>query len=184
MTVDLNMLTPDFKTKVLQLLAQCKNKEGIEMHPNEGVRDPFKQAIYWRQSRSGSEIQAKINELKAQGAPFLAHCIESVGPQNGPHVTNSIPGLSWHQFGEALDCFWVVNDKAEWSTTKLINGKNGFRVYAKLASITGLDAGGLWTSLKDWPHVQLSKAANPLKKFTLQQIDAKMRERFGVNILL
>jgi hypothetical protein len=179
MAVDLNILTPDFKTKVSQLLAQCKNKEGIEMHPNEGVRDPFKQARYWRQSRPASEIKAKINELKTHGANFLAHCIESVGPQQGPHVTNAIPGLSWHQFGEALDCFWLVNGHAEWSITKLVNGKNGFHVYASLASHFGLDAGGLWTSLKDWPHVQLSEASSPLNRFTLQEIDAKMRELFG-----
>jgi len=179
MAVDLNILTPDFRTKVLQLLAQCKNKEGIEMHPNEGLRDPFKQARYWRQSRPTSEIKAKINELHAQGATFLAHCIESVGPQHGPHVTNAIPGLSWHQYGEALDCFWLVNGHAEWSTTKLIHGKNGFQVYANLASHFGLAAGGLWTSFKDWPHVQMSEASSPLDKFTILEIDAVMQERFG-----
>ena len=179
MSVDVNKLIPEFKTKVLQLLEQCKSREGIRMYPNEGLRDPFKQAKYWRQSRPSGEIQAKITELKKQGALFLAHCIDSVGPQNGPHATDAIPGLSWHQWGEALDCFWLVDDKAEWSTTRLVKGKNGFHVYASLASAAGLTAGGLWTSFKDWPHVQLRKASSPLDNFTLQQIDAAMRERFG-----
>jgi hypothetical protein len=179
MSVDVNKLIPEFRTKVLQLLDKCKTKEGIRMYPNEGLRDPFIQAKYWRQSRPSSEIQAKIAELKTQGALFLAHCIDSVGPQQGPHSTDAIPGLSWHQWGEALDCFWLVDDKAEWSTTRIVKGKNGFRVYANLAAASGLTAGGLWTKFKDWPHVQLSKASSPLDKYTLQQIDAEMRNRFG-----
>ena len=27
------------------------------------------------------------------------------GPSDGPWATNAIPGLSWHQYGEAVDCF-------------------------------------------------------------------------------
>ena len=179
MPVELNKLTPEFRIKVSQLLEQCKNNQGIEMYPNEGLRDPFKQAKFWRQSRPTNEIQAKITELKTQGALFLAHCIDSVGPQDGPHVTNAIPGLSWHQWGEALDCFWLVDGKAEWSETRLVNGKNGFHIYANLAPGAGLTAGGLWPHFKDWPHVQLSESSSPLDRFTLQQIDAEMRNRFG-----
>jgi hypothetical protein len=178
MAVDLTLLDPGFQTKLSQLLKQLKN-QGIEMRPNEGLRTPFVQAKYWRQSRSKEQIVAKIAELKSKGAPFLAQVLDSVGPQSGDPVTNSIPGLSWHQFGEALDCFWVVNGEANWSTTKLVNGVNGYKEYAKAASSLGLDAGGLWKSLKDWPHVQLRKDASPLGKFTLQQIDGIMKERFG-----
>ncbi|MBS1661888.1 MAG: M15 family metallopeptidase [Bacteroidetes bacterium] len=178
MAADLNLLTPEFKAKVDVLLQKCKD-QGFEMRPNEGLRDPFTQGKYWRQSRSSEQIAAKVADLKAQGAPFLAFCIESVGPQHGDPVTNAIPGLGWHQWGEALDCFWVVNGEAVWSTTKKVNGKNGFQIYAAAASQMGLSAGGLWTSLKDWPHVQLRQAANPLGTFTLQQIDAEMKKRFG-----
>lgn len=178
MAADLNLLKPDFKAKVDELLGNC-NDQGIVMRPNESLRDPFVQARYWRQSRSSEQIAAKIADLNAQGASFLAHCIDSVGPQHGDPVTNSIPGLSWHQWGEALDCFWVVNGQAEWSVKRLVNGKNGFQVYAATANQMGLTAGGLWTSLKDWPHVQLRKAASPLGEFTLQQIDAAMKSQFG-----
>lgn len=178
MPVDFNKLSPEFRAKISQLLDHCKN-DGIEMYPNEGLRDPFKQARYWRQSRPTNEINAKINELNSHGATFLAHCIESVGPQHGPHVTNAIPGLSWHQWGEALDCFWLVNGNAEWSITRLVNGKNGFHVYANLAPGVALTAGGLWSNFKDWPHVQLNEASSPLGKYTLQQIDEAMRNKFG-----
>lgn len=178
MAADLNLLKPEFKAPVDELLAKCR-EQGIIMTPNEGLRDVFVQAKYWRQSRSSQEINAKIAGLRQQGASFLADCIDKVGPQHGDPVTNSIPGLSWHQWGEALDCFWLVDGEAEWSVRRLVNGKNGYQVYAQIASQMGLTAGGLWTTLKDWPHVQLRKAGSPLGDFTIQQIDATMKERFG-----
>jgi len=178
MAADINLLIPDFNQKVKTLLQNCLNR-GIEMRPNEGLRDPFVQAKYWRQSRTKEVIQAKLQELKNDGANFIAHCIESVGPQHGEPVTNAVPGLSWHQWGEALDCFWVVKGRAVWDLTTVVNGLNGFMVYADEAKKIGLDAGLFWSSLQDSPHVQLRKAASPLKVFTLQQIDAEMKKRFG-----
>lgn len=178
MAADINLLIPDFKDKVKTLLQNCKNR-GIDMRPNEGLRDPFVQAKYWRQSRTSEVIQAQIKELKARKADFLAHCIEHVGPQHGDPVTNSIPGYSWHQWGEALDCIWVVNGKANWSLKAKVNGLNGFAVYAAEAKKLGLDAGLLWSSFKDAPHVQLRPDADPSVLFDITEIDATMKNRFG-----
>jgi peptidoglycan LD-endopeptidase CwlK len=96
-------------------------------------------------------------------------------------VTNALPGLSWHQWGEALDCFWVVDGAAEWSTRRLVNGLNGYHVYADEAKRLELTAGGFFRSLKDWPHVQLDKAGSPLGRFSILEIDAEMKSRFGEN---
>ena len=179
MAADLEKLEPELKTKVLKLLERCQDR-GIVMRPNNGLRDPFEQARLWRQSRSIEEIQAKIKELDAKGAHFLAECIRSVGPQHGGHVTNTPPGISWHQWGEALDCFWLVDGKAEWSTQKLVNGLNGYKVYADEAEVVGLTPGGHWKSFKDWPHVQLRKASNASSVMSLAEIDTTMKARFGV----
>jgi peptidoglycan LD-endopeptidase CwlK len=178
MPADLTLLVPAFKTQVETLLVNCKNK-GIEMRPYDTVRSPFEQAKLWRQSRATEEIQKKIAELRSNNALFLAHCLESVGPQKGDPVTNAIPGLSWHQWGEAVDCFWVVNNKAVWDLTTVVNGLNGYMVYANEAKNLGLDAGLFWSKLKDAPHIQLRKASNPTKVFTLQEIDQTMQQRFG-----
>lgn len=178
MGIDSTALTPEFNSKLLELLAACQ-RLGVEMRPYFGIRTPFEQAKLWRQSRTREEISQKVGELQAQGAPFLAHALESVGPQNGPHVTNALPGLSWHQWGEAVDCFWVVNGQGEWSTVKQAGGSNGYRVYAGQALQLGLDAGGLWRSLKDWPHVQLRKAGSPLGVWGVGEIDRRMEEKFG-----
>jgi peptidoglycan L-alanyl-D-glutamate endopeptidase CwlK len=178
MAADLNVLVPGFRGPVVTTLKQCADR-GVEMRPNATVRAPLEQAKLWRQSRSINEIQAKIDELNAADAPFLASCLQQAGPQHGDPVTNSIPGLSWHQWAEALDCFWVVDGKAEWSTTKKVNGLNGYHVYAEEAVALGLTAGGLFKSIKDWPHVQLQAAGSPLKVHTLVEIDREMRKRFG-----
>ncbi|GAB4023727.1 hypothetical protein GCM10028808_74830 [Spirosoma migulaei] len=178
MAADLNTLVPEFKVKVEQLLENCL-KQGIEMRPNEALRGPLKQAIYWRQSRSIEEINKKIKELRVKEAPFLADCLEKVGPQHGKHVTDVIPGVSWHQWGEALDCLWIVKGEAEWSLTKLVNGLNGFKVYAQEAKKIGIEAGFFWPKFKDSPHVQLRKTANPSVILSLSDISKVMQERFS-----
>lgn len=178
MSAKLDDLVPEFRTQVDKLLANGRAR-GVEMRPVFTLRTPREQAVLWRQSRTGEEVRAKAAELRAKGAPFLAFCLEDVGPRTGPKVTNALPGLSWHQWGEALDCVWVVNGKAEWSTQKKVNGVNGFRVYAEEAKKLGLDAGLFWKSLVDAPHVQLHAESSPAKRYTLKEIDATMRTRFA-----
>ena len=178
MPIEVAQLVPSFRGKLEGLLEDCQ-AQGVEMRPYFGIRTPFEQAVLWRQSRTGEQVARKIAELKEQGASFLAHCLESVGPRNGPPVTNALPGLSWHQWGEAVDCAWVVAGKTEWSTQKQVGGANGYRVYAEQAKALGLEPGGFWKSLKDWPHVQLRQAGSPLKVMGLAEIDGEMERRFG-----
>jgi peptidoglycan LD-endopeptidase CwlK len=177
-TRDLNLLVDEFRRKVIALLDRCTAR-GATMRPYFTLRSPFEQARLWRQSRSREQIEAKIAELRSKSAPFLADCIERVGPQHGDPVTNAVPGLSWHQWGEAADCFWLVDGEAEWSPRKEINGLNGYQVYAEEAQAAGLTAGGLWPSFKDWPHVQLRSSSSPLQVMSLTEIDTRMKERFG-----
>jgi peptidoglycan LD-endopeptidase CwlK len=175
---DIDILIPEFHEKVTDLLKACNNR-GIIMRPYMSRRAPLEQARLWRQSRSSEEIKLKIAKLRASGAEFLADCIDQVGPQNGSPVTNAIPGLSWHQWDEAVDCFWVVNNDAEWSPSKLINGLNGYHVYAEEAHRLNLNAGGTWHSLQDWPHVQYRSASSPADVMNLKQVNAEMKHRFG-----
>lgn len=178
MSRDLSDLTQEFRLKVEELLKKC-DQSGYTMRQYYTLRTPFEQGIMWRQSRSSHQIREKISELKNKGADFIAHCIESVGPQNGRHVTGAIPGLSWHQWGEAIDCYWLLNRDAEWSTRKKVNGINGYVNYAVKAKAMGLTAGGFWPRLKDWGHVQFRKESNPGYKFTLEEVNQEMKIRFG-----
>ena len=177
MAADLSQLTPDLRSKVETLLQLCAGL-GVEMRPSSGLRDPFDQARLWRQSRSIEQINLKVAEFRAAGAHFLAHCITSVGPQQGDPVTNAPPGFSWHQWGEAVDCFWLVDGKAEWSVERRIKGRNGYRVYSEQARQVGLTSGGQWTAIKDWPHVQLRAAASPDRILSVVDIDRAMEATF------
>lgn len=171
-------LQAPFATRVRELLSAC-NSRGCEMRPFFTLRSPSEQAELWRQSRTTEEIDAKIAELEDAGATFLARTIRDVGPRSGPKVTNAIPGFSWHQWGEAVDCFWVVDGTAEWSTTRRIDGLNGYRVYAEEADRMGLTAGGFWRRFKDWPHVQIRPESSPSTIFSLSEIDDEMQTRFA-----
>src|SRR3954471_10096184 len=97
MPISLDGLETDFRAKLEATIADCK-ADGVEIVPYFSLRTPFEQGKLWRQSRSHAEVVARIADLRAKGADFLAHCIDSVGPQHGPQVTNAIPGYSWHQW--------------------------------------------------------------------------------------
>jgi len=175
MAASLHDLTQEFQPIVEQLLSDC-HVRGVEMVPFFTIRDPFTQARLWRQSRSTDEVKTKIIQLRSDGATFLAHCLESVGPQSGRWATNAPPGLSWHQHGEAVDCFWKVDGQTEWDTEKRINGQNGYRVYEDQAVILGLTSLG---HIGDWAHVQLRSYPSPLNVMSIQEIDRQMKARYG-----
>ncbi|WP_448701682.1 M15 family metallopeptidase [Mucilaginibacter sp. AW1-3] len=179
MGVDLNLLVPGFKPKVEALLVNLK-QQGLIFIPSEGLRDPFTQARYWRQSNKAAVVKAKIQELKDDGADFLAHCLESVGPQpDGDWLTSAIPGYSWHQWGEAVDCLWYVNKRVISGEGTVIDGKKGYELYATEAKKLGLEAGYFWTSHQDADHVQLRAAASPAGLYSLADINRIMKERFS-----
>lgn len=176
----LDGLDPSFKAKVVVLLQKCK-AQGVKMVPYFGLRDPLTQAKLWRQSRTAGEAELAARKLESKGAPFLASVLRGAEADPGQHVTNALPGLSWHQWGEAIDCYWEVNGKPEWHPDTAVGGVKGYHVYADTAETTevGLTPGGHWSSLKDWPHVQQRSAAGPQNVFSYAFIDTTMKERFG-----
>src|SRR3569623_1734883 len=99
----LSKVDEEFAASLRQLMDAAQG-EGFELVPASGMRDPWTQARLWRQSRGRDEVEAKIAKLRRDGAPYLAEILEEVGPQRtGSWRTNSIPGLSWHQLGKAVD---------------------------------------------------------------------------------
>jgi peptidoglycan LD-endopeptidase CwlK len=167
-------LDSTFESKLRVLLADLQTA-GIIMRPYFGVRDCVTQAKLWRQSRSMPTISAKIAELRAAGAHYLADAIVKAGPVSGQWATNAIPGYSWHQHGSAMDCVWMRNGVEEWGVD--IDGpKNGYRVYATAAPGYGLTS---LANIGDWGHVQLHAAGSPAGQYTLQEIDTLMRTKFG-----
>jgi hypothetical protein len=167
-------IDPTFSGKFRGLLAALA-AQGVVMKPYFGVRDCVTQGRLWRQSRSAATIQAKIAELRAAGAPYLAGAIEKALPSSGPWATNAIPGYSWHQYGNAMDSVWVRDGVFEWSTT--VDGdRNGYRQMAARCPAHGLTS---LLSIGDGGHVQMPAAGSPAGQYTLLQIDALMKAKFG-----
>lgn len=165
--IDAALLTPIFAGKLEELVMACARRR-IVIRPFSGFRDVAEQARLWRSSRTIEEITAAIERLKSDGAPFLAGMLDSVGPQSGKkEVTKALPGLSWHQWGEACDCVVVENGAAVWDGP-------GYAVYREEAERLGLTQIS-WERV----HVQLRAFASPLNIYPMAQIDRAMAERFG-----
>lgn len=162
-------LTDEFRPLVEEVLSKL-SQGGIELTPFYTLRDPWEQAKLWRQSRTKQEVLQKIDEFHKGDAHFLAECIISVGPQSGRWATNCPPGFSWHQWGEAIDCFLKINNQAEW------NGNHPYYVkYHMEARSVGLYPISL---NNDVYHIQFRNVSlNKLK--SLNEINQEMKHKFS-----
>lgn len=173
------VLADEFAVLVKQLLHNCQER-GIAMVPYQMLRTPQLQAHYWKRGRTQKEAAEAIRLLKSNQAFFLAHCVEVANTQHTNIVTDALPGCSWHQWGEAIDCYWLLDEMKVWDLhTRDSNGLNGYGVYAEEAKKLGLEAGYYWTKLADAVHVQLRAAASPLELYTLTEINRVMEETFA-----
>lgn len=149
MVVDLQQLDPTAVVLFNELLQKCQ-AQGYEMVPFDGLRTLKEQAKLWRQSRPTKEVTEKIRKLRAADCGFLADIIEKVGPCHGRWATNAIPGLSWHNWGEAMDCMRIIKGRAEWEDL------NAYMPYGTIAKQMGLRWGGDFTK-PDAVHVQINQ---------------------------
>lgn len=171
MAADISLLESPFREKALELLETLKNERGFVYRPFYTLRTPLEQARLWRQSRASEEIKATIHNLRNLKADFLADCIERVGPQYGKWATNALPGYSWHQWGQAIDCFKVKNGEADWR----VESYAAYHAQAKKL--------GLYPAFVDWMkdavHVQSVPPHISVKaKYNTQKVNDIMKERF------
>ena len=146
MSRDLGLLVNGFHTKVDSLIDECA-KESAIMRAFFTLRSPWEQSRIWRSTRSTEEVKRAAKTLDGHRAPYLAKVLIDVGPQYAPpgsrgHLTNALPGQSWHQYGLAVDCYWFYDGEAQWSEKRqaFSNGGsfNGYKVYAQCAKTLGL----------------------------------------------
>lgn len=166
----LDLLVPEFRAKVEAVLLELEGS-GFTFRPFCTLRDPFDQAREWRKGATAQEIAHECGKLREQGAPRIAACIESVGPQFGRKTTNAMPGFSWHQFGEAIDCFLLVRGKADWNAEGA-----GYKAYAQVAKAHGLKAG---RDFRDPVHIQLRQQSGPHSVWDIGRIDNLMAARWS-----
>ncbi len=171
---DMSLLVPEMEDKVRALVEACAGRN-LRIVPFYTLRGPAVQGKLWCQSRSSAEIEARKSMLAAAGAPTMASLIDPAMAYKGRWATNCLPGLSWHQWGEAADCMIEVGGVAVWFSGLYTS------VYADEANKAGLTAGALWAVSRDQVHVQLRSAPSPLTVgggSTWAEIEAKMLEKF------
>ena len=176
MSRDLSLLEPAFHEKVKFVLGAVNaGTDSYRLRPFYTLRSPEAQARLWRQSRSSEQIRDVIGMLRRAGATYLSDVLIRVGPQYGRWATNALPGQSWHQWGQALDCFVVAGGKAIWSSTH-----PGYIRYAEIAEAQGLTAGAYWRP-GDAVHIQMT-ADRVGQSYRWPEIDEAMRLKFGTEV--
>lgn len=165
--IDLSTLKSDFKAIIDSVMSDL-NAQSFNMVPYFGVRNIDQQNKLYRAGRSTGEINAKIQELRASNAANLAASLNNVGPQSGSKiVTNAYGGVSWHNWGYAVDFYWMQESGSiSWN-----GAGDGYQALGKVAQAHGLTWGGAFKSLPDWGHVQMYPK-EPLDLYTITEIDA------------
>ena len=167
----LEYLKPKFRLKLFFVMEQLKEKN-INYEIFATLRDPQQQAILWMKSRSEQEIRGAFDKLTKQGAPWLSDLVKSTHRPYGRWETNNLPGLSWHQWGEAVS-IRVLSESGRviWNP----NNK-GYRVLADLTQMVNLTSGFFWKR-RDVVHVQL-RADAVRAYYNWFEIDQLMKEKF------
>ena len=173
----LDDLVPEFADKVSATLEECA-AQGVEMRVHSTLRDLEEQAELFSRGRETRELAMVQKGLALVHAEYLAGIVGNATPQPEKRmVTKTPPGFSWHNWGEAVDCYWIHNGEISWDA-EILGERNGYRVYTRVAESLGLYAGGIRSSLVDWPHLQLRIEPSALHTHPLPTIDIEMRQRF------
>lgn len=165
-------LKPKFRVKLLYVLEQLeKIGQGIEVFGT--LVDPEEQTLLWMKSRSEREIRLAIRKLEEESAPWLAKLMKNTHRPFGRWETNCLPGLAWHQWGEAAS-IRILSDSGRvvWSPKS-----PGYKALAEAARRVGLTSGFYWKH-RDVTHIQLRTDA-VRAYYTWSEIDQLMKEKFN-----
>jgi peptidoglycan L-alanyl-D-glutamate endopeptidase CwlK len=121
----------------LRLLAQRCVGMGLPIRYTIGMRTFAEQAIEYAKGRNAV---GEIIDAKAK-------------------TTDAKPGMSWHQYGLAVDfCLVKPGGDVTWSMTLDLNNDHipDFAQIGAAAELLGLDWGGSWAHWQDWDHLDFS----------------------------
>jgi peptidoglycan LD-endopeptidase CwlK len=154
---------------VLDAILECRD-QGYPLVPYFGLRTLSQQNRLYRQSRPLSTIQDKIKELRDKHAPYLADQLAHTPPCKAGYVTNSVGGLSWHNWGLAVDCYLKIGNTPVWSDHP------GYTAFGEAVTRRKLKWGGTFKRLRDVGHVQFH-LKEPWELYTYPEIDAHFQSQ-------
>ena len=166
MASELSLLIPEFRKKVIDVLAACA-ASGNRMESISTIVTPLEQASHWKQGRSVTDAELKTLAIEKAGAPYLAECMRNAKAHETNIVTDTLPGFSWHQWGEAVTCVWIDSRSGKlcWNLKTA-----GYQTLATQAEKAGLFITGSELRLRE---------KFPADLFTIQEIDAEMSRRYA-----
>ncbi|CCP15480.1 L-alanyl-D-glutamate peptidase [Stenotrophomonas maltophilia RA8] len=123
---------------------KSKNEKVLKgVHPDlrvklEAVYDVMKERGYDMRPMEGMRSEARQAALLASNAG-----VTSVGA-----------GMSCHNHGYAVDSVMHVNGKPTWNMHDP-HVRDGYKLFGELVQAVDLEWGGNWTTLQDYPHVEM-----------------------------
>lgn len=140
-----------------------------------GLRGPEAQGRLWSRGKSFDEVAKQAAVLEPL-APLLTSYLTPEHCALGPTSLISLPGHSWHQWGEAADLYAIVAGRAVWAGSPC-------DMIRDVALDVGLFWGGRLYPKRQW-HVQLRKDVNPMmiRGFcdTWGELEREMQKRFDM----
>ena len=153
MSINLDLLRPDFREKVGDFESYCK-AETFSYVLYCGFRSFQEQAQIYCQGRTAAQISTKARELDQKyGRSDLARMLKDVGPKPGRIVTKAGPGQSLHNYGLAVDGAPLRFGKIVWGTEG--EDLKLWMKYGELVVKAGLSWAGNWVSFREFPHMEL-----------------------------
>jgi hypothetical protein len=137
---------PILVSRVKRVITDLYEKEGLHFAAFMGYRSPEHQYALWMQSRYPLE---EINSYR------FKHNLPCITQADALLKVTSIP-FSWHCVGLAIDLVENADPKSntiKWSWSNIMH----YKKIGKYCGLYGLDWGGLWNSLKDYPHLEYTK---------------------------
>lgn len=178
MSRNIDDLRREFRGQARAVIGNTKDA-GFQMVPYFTLRTPWEQAILWRMTRGSAEISNMLIDLRGKEAFYIGNVIEAVGPQYpGPgitgHVTHAVPGQSWHNWGEGLDCYLKIKGEVIWD-----NDHEGYAAYGTAAEDLGLTWGGMWNRPNDPGHIQ-APPMKPSEYFEdITELSGSLERKYG-----
>lgn len=170
--MEFESLDKKFHDKLYAFIDKCQELD-IVLSFDKGFVHPKEQASLWKQSRSDSQIDTQIAELDAAGASFLVKLLSDVSPKPGVHMTDELPGYSWHNWGQAY-IYTVLGEDGR----DLMPTSNVYQKTAEIAKGVGLMA-GYYLRPKQPYLVQLSTCKSPSGEYSAQEISKEMERLYG-----
>lgn len=165
---------PEFQEKVEQLIIRAR-RDNLDLRVGTGVRGPWAQGVLWSQARSLDEVQRRRKVLTSAGAPTMASYLRDESAGLGPQSPASLPGQSWHQWGEAADVYVIVGGLSVWA------GSIAEKVHVLCKELKIVHAMDFPRNRRRW-HIQLREVENPLliRGFCdgWADVEAAMAEKF------